>query len=55
MAMMQPKFARTTRAMYLAVVPLKWIEYGVEVLGLYKDNGKENGNDYILIGYMLGL
>ena len=25
------------------------------VLGLYRDNGKENGNYYIIIGYILGL
>ena len=24
-------------------------------LGLYRDNGKENGNDYIIRGYILGL
>ena len=24
------------------------------ILGLYRDNGKENGNYYILMGYMLG-
>ena len=23
--------------------------------GLYTDNGKENGNYYVIIGYMLGL
>ena len=22
---------------------------------MYRDNGKENGNDYIIIGYILGL
>ena len=25
------------------------------ILGLYRDNGKENGNYYIIIGYTLGL
>ena len=25
------------------------------LLGLYKDNGKENGNSYIIIRYILGL
>ena len=25
------------------------------ILGLYRDNGKENGNYYIIIGYILGL
>ena len=25
------------------------------LLGLYRDNGKENGNYYIRIGYILGL
>ena len=25
------------------------------LLGLYRDNGKENGNNYIIIGYILGL
>ena len=24
-------------------------------MGLYRDNGKENGNYYIMIGYILGL
>ena len=27
----------------------------VEHLGLYRDNGKENGSYYIIIGYKLGL
>ena len=26
-----------------------------ELHKLYKDNGKENGNYYIILGYMLGL
>ena len=25
------------------------------ILGLYRDNGKENGNYYNIVGYMLGL
>ena len=25
------------------------------ILGLYKDNGKQSGNYYIIIGYTLGL
>ena len=25
------------------------------ILGLYRDNGKENGNYYSITGYMLGL
>ena len=25
------------------------------ILGLYRDNGKENGNYYSIIGYILGL
>ena len=25
------------------------------LLGLYRDNGKENGHDYCTLGYMLGL
>ena len=25
------------------------------ILGLYRDNGKENGNYYIKIGFILGL
>ena len=25
------------------------------ILGLYRDNGKENGNNYIVIEYILGL
>ena len=29
--------------------------YQCYVLGLYRDNGKENGNYYIIIGYILGL
>ena len=24
------------------------------ILGLYRDNGKENGNYYIIVGYILG-
>ena len=28
---------------------------GLGFLGLYRDNGKENGNYYIIIGYILGL
>ena len=32
------------------IVPLKWIEYGV-IQGLYRDNGKDNGNYYIM-GYL---
>ena len=27
----------------------------VLLLGLYRDNGKENGNYHIIIGYILGL
>ena len=25
------------------------------IMGLYWDNGKENGNDYIIIGFILGV
>ena len=25
------------------------------VLGLYRDNGEDNGNDYTIIGFILGL
>ena len=28
---------------------------GLFLLGLYRDNGKENGNCYIIIRYILGL
>ena len=39
---------------FQAIVPLKKIEYGCYI-GLYRDNGKENGNYYIIIVYILGL
>ena len=25
------------------------------LLGLYRDNGKEHGNCYVIVGYILGL
>ena len=28
---------------------------GYIIDGFYRDNGKENGNNYIIIGYILGL
>ena len=31
-----------------------WGNIGV-ILGIYRDNGKENGNYYSIIGYILGL
>ena len=37
------------------IVPLKQIEKGGILLGVYRDNGKNNGNFYIIIGYILKL
>ena len=32
-----------------------WYLLGGKIWGLYRDNGKENGNYYIIIGYILGI
>ena len=35
---------------------IPWVDgIWVILLGLYRDNGKENGNDYVIIGSILGL
>ena len=38
-----------------AVLLLNVLGFRVQGLGLYWDNGKENGNYYIIIGCILGL
>ena len=42
--------------MHIKQQRFKYASHGPEGnLGLYRDNGKENGDYYIIIGYMLGL
>ena len=42
----------TFQSFEVRAIPVTW---GMLLLGFYRDNGKENGNYYITIGYMLGL
>ena len=46
---------KSSRANIGGIVPLNLARISGILLGLYRDNGKENGNYYSIVGYILGL